>query len=126
MKTPQPTVLLVDDNFINRKVSEQILILSGCLVHACDSGAEAINHIKARTYDFVFMDCMMPQMDGYEATVEIRLQANFRKIPIVALSSLNDEAHHNKCFLSGMSDVVIKPLTMEMVEGILKKYAKIF
>ena len=122
MNTKIPTILLVDDNVVSRKITEQVLIMAGCKVHCCESGGEAIYHINVRSYDLVFMDCMMPDMDGYETTQNIKEHANSKNVPIIALSSLNGKEHEEKCYTSGMVEIVMRPLTIDVAQRLKEKY----
>ena len=67
-----PSILIVDDNSVNRKVAGQILTKSGCIVDLATSGQEAIKKANANSYDLIFMDIQMPEMDGIQATKKIK------------------------------------------------------
>ena len=94
-----PDVLIVDDNSINRDVAAEILRKAGCQVKVVDSGLSAIEHVKEKDFDIIFMDIQMPEMDGIEATKIIR-SLNLKKTPpIIALTAYSLEGDKNKYLL---------------------------
>ncbi|HSS30041.1 MAG TPA: response regulator [Nitrospiraceae bacterium] len=86
----------------------------GCQVEVARNGREAVDSIAHTTYDAVLMDCEMPEMDGYEATREIRRQEHTtsRHLPIIALTGHASPEDEQKCRRAGMDDVVTKPMTL--------------
>ncbi|MCC8190306.1 MAG: response regulator, partial [Planctomycetes bacterium] len=107
-------ILLADDNVINQKVVIGILGKNGCSVDAVSNGREAIKALESNYYDLVLMDCLMPEMDGFEATRRIReggttggMDAN---IPIIALTASAMQGDREKCLAAGMNDYVTKPI----------------
>ena len=121
---PDATILLVDDNKVNLKVAEGLLRPYKMHIETADSGRQAISMIKDRPYDLVFMDHMMPQMDGVEATRYIRAMegGRFQTMPIVALSA-NAVRGARELFLeSGMNDFVPKPIEMRIIDRTLRKW----
>lgn len=115
------SVLVVDDNAVNRKVAERFLTRLGCRVaHACD-GREAVAATLAGTFDLIFMDLQMPVMDGMEATAEIRAaeERTGRHVRIVALTAGAMRGDRERCLAAGMDDYVTKPIrSVELVEAI--------
>jgi signal transduction histidine kinase/CheY-like chemotaxis protein/HPt (histidine-containing phosphotransfer) domain-containing protein len=112
MTGPNTKVLVVDDNVINLTVALGYLEKHGINADTAQSGAEAIDMVKAKPYDLVLMDHMMPEMDGIEATERIRALPDKRcsKVPIVALSA-NAVAGMEQTFLkAGMNDFLSKPI----------------
>lgn len=120
-------ILLVEDNEINQEVAQEILKKSGYPCDIATTGHEAVKAVADGEYDLVFMDCMMPGMDGYEASRCIRdhEKETGRKVPIVALTANAMKGDRELCLASGMDDYLSKPLDPDlMVEMIAKWYAK--
>ena len=121
---PTATILLVDDNKVNLKVAEGLLRPYKMHVETADSGRQAIDMMQNKDYDLVFMDHMMPQMDGVEATQIVRSlgEERFRTIPIIALSA-NAVRGAKELFLeAGMNDFVPKPIEMRFMDRVLRKW----
>ena len=121
---PDAQILLVDDNKVNLKVAEGLLRPYRMHIDMADSGRLAIEMIQNREYDLVFMDHMMPQMDGVETTTIIRSMADkrFRTMPIIALSA-NAVRGARELFLeAGMNDFVPKPIEMRVMDRALRKW----
>jgi PAS domain S-box-containing protein len=114
-------ILVVDDNEINVLIAKRILGKWGLTVEVAGSGMEAIDKVKNGTYDLVFMDVKMPDIDGFEATGMIRKMEGdyFKTLPIIALtaSSLSDEFNRYKD--SGMNGHLMKPLNPEAFKQLL-------
>ena len=121
---PDARILLVDDNKVNLKVAEGLLRPYRMNIEMADSGRLAIEMIQDREYDLVFMDHMMPQMDGVETTTIIRGMGDdrFRTMPIIALSA-NAVRGARELFLeAGMNDFVPKPIEMRVMDRALRKW----
>lgn len=121
---PDANVLIVDDNIMNRQVAVGLLKPLQMHMETASSGYEAIEMIKKKDYDIIFMDHMMPEMDGVEATKKIRqLQGEkYQKLPIVALTA-NAVSGVKELFLKeGMNDFVAKPIEMAEIVKVLKKW----
>jgi PAS domain S-box-containing protein len=120
-------VLVAEDNVVNQKLIIIILEKFGCQVDVASDGLEALNYVKTKQYDIIFMDINMPVMDGVEATKEIiSMQETLkqRKTPIVALTA-NALAGDKEKFISlGMSDYLSKPIDASEIEKTLKKYCQ--
>jgi CheY-like chemotaxis protein/nitrogen-specific signal transduction histidine kinase len=116
-------VLVVDDNQLNRMVAEGLLRRYGADVHTASGGAEAIEMVKKQHYDIVFMDHMMPGMDGIETTLKIRsLGGSFTRLTIIALTA-NALAGVRDTFLrEGMDDYLSKPIMVKDLKSILGKH----
>ncbi|MDR2007129.1 MAG: response regulator, partial [Acidaminococcales bacterium] len=116
--------LVVDDNDINLVIAENVLTTYGAAVDTASSGAEAIELVQKNDYDIVFMDHMMPEMDGVDATKIIRSRPGekYQKMPIVALTA-NVVGDVRDLFLeSGMNDFLSKPLEIREIERILREW----
>ena len=106
-------VLVAEDNLTNQIVISRILKKMGCTVTVVSNGLEAVQILKTETFDLVLMDCMMPEMDGYEATQAIRDESSGvlnQAIPIIALTANALDGDRQNCLASGMNDYVAKPL----------------
>ena len=117
-----PRVLVVDDDAISRSVSSQLLERLGCVVEMAVSGAAAIDLVGRTKFDLVFMDCQMPEMDGYETTVKIRAAAGSKAPPIVALTANISAPEREKCFAVGMCDFISKPVHKADLAVALKRW----
>ena len=122
-RTTPLRILVVDDNEINQVVACKFLQKLGCQVEVARNGREAVDSIAHATYDAVLMDCEMPEMDGYEATQEIRRQeqTTTRHLPIMALTGHASSEDEQKCRHAGMDDVVTKPMTLPTLRAKLER-----
>ena len=104
-------VLLVEDNEINQLVAVRMLEKHGFHVNVADNGRAALEMCARRRYKAVFMDCHMPELDGYETATEIRrLEGTERRVPIIAMSADTKKGNREKCLAAGMDDYVGKPI----------------
>lgn len=113
--------LLVDDNDINLMIAENILLSYGGKISKATSGKEAVELIGKNDYDIVFMDHMMPEMDGVEATIIIRSmgEEKYKNLPIVALTANVVGEVRSLFFSNGMNDFLAKPMELDEVERVL-------
>ena len=108
--------MVAEDNSANQQVAIGMLERLGCTVIVAGNGAEALNLVERNRFDIVFMDCNMPEMDGYQATMNIRtLQGVNSGIPIVAMTANVQEGDRQKCLQAGMDDYLSKPLKLERI-----------
>jgi len=117
-------ILLVDDNVINRKVALFNLQKLGHRVESAENGAEAVVKFNSGNFDAILMDIMMPIMDGYEATREIRKieKENFMNpIRIIAMTANAEKGEMDQCIDLGMDDYISKPFRPESLEEILQR-----
>ena len=122
---PKPRVLLVEDNPINQKIALLMLEKVGCNVDVAANGIEALKSLQIFNYDLIFMDCQMPEMDGFEATRRIRKLAKpVSMIPIVALTANAFKEDQAKCMDAGMNDFVTKPVEAATLEAKLKQHIR--
>ena len=118
-------ILLVEDNPVNQEVSREILQHLGLQVEIAENGIEAVNAVCKRKYDLIFMDCQMPEMDGFQATTEIRRMESEKDRPkhnIVALTANAMKGDREKCLAVGMNDYLTKPYTHETIINTLKRW----
>ena len=116
--------LLVEDNPINRLVASEYLKRAGCDVVLAVHGREAVDRCRENTYDIVFMDCQMPEMDGFEATRTIREAQSGAKprTSIVALTASAMVEDRDLCTAAGMGDCVIKPVNQAMISDVSRRW----
>ncbi|MFW6044311.1 MAG: response regulator, partial [Planctomycetota bacterium] len=121
-------ILLAEDNPTNQQVARSMLEKFGHTVDVADNGGEAISALQEERYDLVFMDVQMPEMDGYEATKEIRSMtggATDPDVPVVAMTAHATEGDRERCLQAGMDDYVSKPVTPGRVKGIIEQWAHV-
>ncbi|MCL2218789.1 MAG: ATP-binding protein [Chitinispirillia bacterium] len=121
---PNAKVLIVDDVPTNLKVAQGLLMMYEMQIHTCLSGAEAIEAVKNESYDVVFMDHMMPKMDGIEAAMRIRNLGGrrYEKLPIIALTA-NAVSGMKEMFLqNGFNDYLSKPIDTLKMNSVLEKW----
>lgn len=112
-------ILLCEDNEVNMKVATMILKRLNLQIDFAENGQEAINKFLHIKYDIILMDCMMPIIDGYQATAQIRKFEKENKLApttIIALTANATEEDRNKCLAAGMDDFVTKPIRREVIE----------
>lgn len=120
-------VLVVEDNPVNQKVAVKMLTKLGARVDVVVNGRAAVEAAVAGSYDLILMDCLMPDLDGYDATRMIRAQEKatypLRHVPIVAMTANASDEDRNRCLAVGMDDFLAKPVTFEIVTRLLYKWA---
>jgi len=115
-------VLVVDDYLINLELTKHMLQMMQCRVDTAENGPESLEMVKKKDYDIVFMDIQMPEMDGVEATNEIRkILGEDRHLPVVALTANALEGDREKYLEAGLDDYISKPITGEGLEEILMR-----
>jgi two-component system, sensor histidine kinase len=120
-------VLVVEDNILNQMVIKALLTRLGAVVTVVDNGEIAVRQVQCERFDVALMDCMMPVMDGYEATRRIRAweheQAGMVALPIIALTANALASDREVCLAAGMTDYLTKPIASATLEQILMRYA---
>jgi len=123
-------ILLVEDNLINQEVAKELLNDLDYTADIANNGREAVNILLSNqedAYDIVLMDCQMPEMDGYEASEQIRMgmagEANLT-IPIIALTANAMKGDKQKCLDAGMDDYLSKPIDPSKLDGKISHYLR--
>jgi two-component system, sensor histidine kinase and response regulator len=121
---PRARVLVAEDNVVNQRVAVRLLETLGCRVDIAGSGIEAIKMLEANSYDLVLMDCQMPEMDGYEATREIRRRESRAggRTTIVAMTAHALPGDREKCVEAGMDDFVSKPVRRDTLAEVIDRH----
>ncbi len=116
------TVLVADDNEVNRRIADKLVQRIGFATELVADGQQALDAVASgRAFAAVLMDCHMPVMDGYQATRRIRQTEPGRNLPIVAMSASVMQADKDKCLAAGMDDFVTKPAKPDELERILRR-----
>jgi len=111
-------VLLAEDNLVNQKVGMKLLEKIGCSVEIAANGKEAVRAWESGHFDVILMDCQMPEMDGYEATRQIRSRESAsHRTPIVALTAHALKGADEECRAAGMNDYITKPIDSELLKA---------
>ena len=124
-----PLVLVVDDDPLNRTVMSAMLQKAGYQFHLATNGREAIEAVLRDSYSAVLMDCLMPEMDGYEATAVIRQHEREsqgscaqRRLPIIAVTAVAIQGARERCIKAGMDDYLSKPVVVQSVISLLDRW----
>ncbi|WP_054774274.1 response regulator [Methylogaea oryzae] len=118
-------ILLVDDNPTNMVVAKAMLVKQGHRVDVAANGLEALRFLEHHVVDCIFMDCLMPEMDGYEATQAIRRKeadSGGRRTPIIALTANALQGDRERCLAVGMDDYLTKPFKREQIREMLQRW----
>ena len=117
-------ILLAEDNQVNQVIARQMLTKLGIETDVVENGRQALDALELRHYDLVLMDCQMPELDGYEASREIRrdVDAAFNNILIVAMTANAMKGDREKCLAAGMDDYLTKPVKIEELSELLARH----
>ena len=119
-------ILLIEDNLLNQKVVIFNLRKFNYDIKGIANGREALENVKETRYDLILMDIMLPEMNGFEITKEIRKFEKENKIekpvPIIALTANTYDNDREKCFLAGMNEYLAKPFTAEQLVKVIQKF----
>ncbi|HZL55200.1 MAG TPA: ATP-binding protein, partial [Solirubrobacteraceae bacterium] len=119
----RPIVLVVEDSPVNRVVAIGVLERCGYLGHAVNDGREALDALSSRRYDAVLMDCQMPEIDGYEATRELRRREDgSRHTPVIAMTAHAMNGDRERCLEAGMDDYITKPVRAQALAEALSRW----
>jgi CheY-like chemotaxis protein len=119
-------ILVAEDNQINQIIITKMLEHFGLRGDIAGNGKEVMEAVHSQSYDMILMDCHMPEMDGYEATAQIRSSTTIvnSKIPIIAMTANAMKEDREKTMASGMDDFISKPLDKKRVRAVLVKWLK--
>ena len=116
-------ILVAEDNAVNRRIAEVMLKQTGASLDMVEDGAAAVRQHRESPYDLIFMDCNMPEMDGFEATAAIRgLVGEASKVPIIALTANALSEDRQRCLDAGMTDHLPKPVRREDLHDMLRRH----
>ena len=119
-------VLLAEDNRTNQVLAVHLLKKLGCQVDVAGNGSEAVALCSRLHYDLVFMDCHMPEMDGFEATRAIRqIKSDGRHVPIIALTASVMAEDRELCIQAGMDDFLGKPIEIDQLIRVFKQWTTV-
>jgi len=131
-KAPEPQaapaesvrVLVAEDNPVNQKLALRMLEKFNLAVAVAANGREVIDMLEKAAFDLIFMDCQMPEMDGYEATAAIRQaeRESGKHLAIVAMTANAMQGDREKCLSAGMDDYITKPIRREAIQEMLQKW----
>jgi hypothetical protein len=118
-----PTVLVVEDTRVNQMVATLMLARSGFRSQVAANGLEALEALSQKTFAAALMDCQMPELDGYETTLEIRRrEAGGRRMPIIAMTASSMQGDRERCLAARMDDYVTKPLRDRALQDALARW----
>lgn len=125
-------ILVTEDNTVNQKVALLMLEKLGHIAEAVSTGREALDALAERSYDIIFMDCQMPEMDGFEAVKNIRSWKNEKndgmklrasESVIIAMTAHALQGDRERCLMAGMDDYIAKPIRPDTVSAMIDKWA---
>ena len=117
-------VMVVDDSKTIRRTAETLLAKAGCVVESAVDGFDALGKVSAFDPDLVFIDVLMPRLDGYQTCALIKNNPRFRAIPIIMLSSKDSIFDKARGRIVGASDYLTKPFTSDELMVALRQYAR--
>jgi len=116
-------ILVAEDNLVNQKLMVRVLAKMGHTPEIASNGREAVQAALSKGYDVILMDCQMPEMDGYEATAEIRRSEDpSRRVPIIALTANAMKGDSERCLEAGMDDYLSKPVDLTALAQALRRW----
>ena len=121
-KAMRGRVLVAEDNTVNQLVASEMLKRLGCRVDVVGNGEEAVEAVRRLPYDLVFLDCHMPDLDGFDACRQIRGQPLDRHLPIIAMTASALQGDREKCLSAGMDDYLPKPVRLGDLQAAVDKW----
>jgi two-component system, sensor histidine kinase and response regulator len=115
-------ILLVEDNPVNQRLAVKLFQNAGHEVQVASNGRLACEILQQTAFDLIFMDIQMPEMDGYEATRQIRQQPEQARVPIIAMTAHAMAGDQERCLASGMNDYITKPLRAPELQAVLQRW----
>ena len=120
---PRAQVLVAEDNPVSQQVARRMLESLGCTVDIAATGRQVLTAMRTHRYSLVFMDCQMPEMDGYEATRTLRTEEDgTRRTPVVALTAGAMEGDAQRCLDAGMDAYLTKPVRLDDFASALERW----
>jgi CheY-like chemotaxis protein len=114
-------ILLAEDNAVNQKLALRILEQMGYRADVASNGIEAVESVERQTYDVILMDVQMPELDGLDATRDIRKLTSVTQPHIIAMTANAMEGDREMCIAAGMNDYIAKPIHVnELVDALMK------
>ena len=120
-----PPVLLVEDNLVNQEVATIMIEFLGYSVEVAENGLQACQMASTRKYIMILMDCQMPEMDGYQATIKIReweKGSGAAHLPIIAVTANAMQGDREKVRAVGMDDYLDKPFNIEELQKMMQRW----
>jgi len=117
-------ILLVEDNSINQELARDLLNRAGIIVSVAGDGREALDMLEAEAFDAVLMDCQMPVMDGYAATRALRQRAQWKDLPVIAMTANAMAGDRDKVLEAGMNDHIAKPIRVDNLFATLARWVR--
>lgn len=118
-------ILVAEDNAINQRVALRMLQKLGLEAEIVENGKLVVEALRRNSYPLILMDCQMPEMDGFQATIAIReheLAANLHRTPIVAMTAHAMQGDRERCLDVGMDDYLSKPVSLATLEDVLRRW----
>jgi CheY-like chemotaxis protein len=118
-------ILIAEDNIVNQKVAAKFLERLGLRADVAANGREALAMLDLIPYDLVLMDCHMPELDGYDATAEIRRREDddgARRVPVIAMTAEAMQGSREACLEAGMDDYIVKPVKLQDLSDALERW----
>lgn len=117
-------ILVVDDYIVNLDLTKEMLEMLNCEVDTAENGHEALKLFRQNTYDLIFMDIQMPELEGLQVTRVIRESEKETRVPIIALTANALQGDEQKCLEAGMDGYLAKPIKIKDLEAILTKFVR--
>lgn len=121
-KVPQSKILVAEDDEVNITMLVSMLSMAGHNITVARNGFEAIDAVKSQDFDIVLMDVQMPELDGLQATEEIRSIKKYENLPIIAVTASSDSEIQRKSILAGCSAIISKPFNLQKLYSVLKAF----
>ena len=115
-------ILVAEDNLVNRKLAKKIFEKLGYEIELVDDGVQTVEKVKKKDFDLLFLDCQMPNLDGYDATRQIRGLSRNKGVPIIAMTANVMQGDREKCLESGMDDYITKPVKLDEIKQMIIKW----
>jgi CheY-like chemotaxis protein len=119
------SILLADDNLVNRQLTTRLLLKRGHSVTTASNGHEAVEHFLAKVFDVVLMDVQMPVMDGLTATAHIRKHESGSRTPVIAMTANAMRGDREECLAAGMDDYISKPFQPQELFAMVEAYGSV-